>query len=49
LLKPKTAAPAPVPAAPGPASIQSGRGQGKHVFVTLNGQRHDVLVETLEN
>ena len=28
--------------------LQQGNGRGKHLFVTLNGQRHDVLVETLE-
>jgi oxaloacetate decarboxylase alpha subunit/pyruvate carboxylase subunit B len=55
LLKPKVAAvpsasaaasSAPVAASPTPA--HQGNGRGKHLFVTLNGQRHDVLVETLE-
>jgi hypothetical protein len=41
-----TVAPAPVAASPVP--IQNGNGRGKHLFVTLNGQRHDVVVETLE-
>ena len=49
LLKPKPAEAAPVPAAVPPlAPIQPSDGRGKHLFVTLNGQRHDVLVETLE-
>jgi oxaloacetate decarboxylase alpha subunit/pyruvate carboxylase subunit B len=48
------AAPAPAPAAPAPAPAAvtathaSGNGNGKHLFVTVNGQRHDVMVETLE-
>jgi oxaloacetate decarboxylase alpha subunit/pyruvate carboxylase subunit B len=54
LYKPKAAAPA---AAPAPAATVSSpsaparqsNGAGKHLFVTLNGQRHDVLVETLES
>ncbi len=55
---PATPAPAPAPAAaPAPATAaapsftatQNGGGRGKHLYVTLNGQRHDVLVETLEN
>jgi oxaloacetate decarboxylase alpha subunit/pyruvate carboxylase subunit B len=48
LFKPKPAAASPVQAAASPAPIQQGNGRGKHLFVTLNGQRHDVLVETLE-
>jgi oxaloacetate decarboxylase alpha subunit/pyruvate carboxylase subunit B len=48
LFKPKAAAPSPAPAAAAPAPIPQGNGRGKHLFVTLNGQRHDVLVETLE-
>jgi pyruvate/oxaloacetate carboxyltransferase len=50
LFKPKAAvagAP-PVPVAPSPTPVQHSNGHGKHLFVTLNGQRHDVLVETLE-
>jgi oxaloacetate decarboxylase alpha subunit/pyruvate carboxylase subunit B len=51
LYKPKEAAPAPVaaavPAAAAPA--RQTNGNGKHLFVTLNGRRHDVLVETLDN
>jgi oxaloacetate decarboxylase alpha subunit/pyruvate carboxylase subunit B len=60
LLKPQPAAPAasPVPAAlvasPAPPAAQPApalraNGRGKRLFVTLNGQRHDVLVETLDN
>jgi len=48
LFKPKAAAPSPAPAAAAPTPIPQGDGRGKHLFVTLNGQRHDVLVETLE-
>ena len=48
LFKPKAAAPSPAPAATAPAPIPQGNGRGKHLFVTLNGQRHDVRVETLE-
>jgi oxaloacetate decarboxylase alpha subunit/pyruvate carboxylase subunit B len=52
LLKPK-AVPAtpPVPTpTPTPAATTTVRanGQGKHLFVTVNGKRHDVTVETLE-
>jgi len=51
LLKPKpaapAAAPAPVPAA-APAAVARSNGRGKQLFVTLDGRRHDVLVETLE-
>jgi oxaloacetate decarboxylase alpha subunit/pyruvate carboxylase subunit B len=58
LLKPKApaaptapAAAAQAPAVAGPvapaAPIPPGTGLGKHLFVTVNGQRHDVLVETL--
>jgi oxaloacetate decarboxylase alpha subunit/pyruvate carboxylase subunit B len=57
LCKPKAAAPAPAPASaagttpavPAPAPVRPSNGAGKHLFVTLNGQRHDVLVETLES
>ncbi len=60
LLKPQPAAPAasPAPAAPvaspapapaPPAPALRGNGRGKRLFVTLNGQRHDVLVESLDN
>jgi hypothetical protein len=49
LFKPKSAAAAtPTPVSASPAPVQQGNGRGKHLFVTLNGQRHDVLVETLE-
>jgi pyruvate/oxaloacetate carboxyltransferase len=50
LFKPKTASAAvpPAPVAASPVPIQNGNGRGKHLFVTLNGQRHDVVVETLE-
>jgi oxaloacetate decarboxylase alpha subunit/pyruvate carboxylase subunit B len=52
LFKPKTAAPAAAPvAAPATAAAapaQQSNGKGKHLFVTLQGRRHDVLVETLE-
>ena len=56
LLKPKTVpaaarrAAAP-PANPVPASATTVRasGPGRHLFVTVNGPRHDVTVETLES
>lgn len=57
LLKPKAAvpaAPAPAVAAPTPVakstatSTARSAGPGSHLFVTVNGQRHDVTVETLE-
>jgi oxaloacetate decarboxylase alpha subunit/pyruvate carboxylase subunit B len=52
LFKPKAAAPAsapaPAPAAAASAPVSQSRGSGKHMFVTLNGQRHDVMVETVE-
>ncbi|MGA2174832.1 MAG: pyruvate carboxylase subunit B [Verrucomicrobiota bacterium] len=48
LLKPKAAPASPAPSLDRPAPIAQGNGQGKHLFVTLNGRRHDVLVETLE-
>ncbi len=55
LLKPKTAAAPPPPAtastaAPAVAAATTARasGPGKHLFVTVNGTRHDVTVETLE-
>jgi len=44
---PAPAAPAPAPASPTP--VRSGNGNGKYMYVTLNGRRHEVLVETLEN
>jgi oxaloacetate decarboxylase alpha subunit/pyruvate carboxylase subunit B len=58
LIKPKAAAPAaptpvvpakPAVTAPAPV-IANGRsnGHGRHLFVTVDGQRHDVTVETLE-
>jgi hypothetical protein len=43
LVKPKPTPP-PAPAAP----PRPANGKGKQLFVTLNGRRHDVLVETLE-
>jgi oxaloacetate decarboxylase alpha subunit/pyruvate carboxylase subunit B len=48
LLKPK-AGPPPVPAQP-PAALaaRAAAGNGRHLFVTVNGTRHDVTVETLE-
>ncbi len=53
LLKPRQA-PASVapqtPTAHAPAaSMARSNGQGKHLFVTVNGRRHDVTVETFEN
>jgi len=48
LFKPKAAVPSPAPAAAAPVPIRQSSGPGEHLFVTLNGQRHDVLVETLE-
>ncbi len=45
------AAPAATPAAPAttaPATPARANGQGRHLFVTVNGKRHDVTVETLE-
>jgi oxaloacetate decarboxylase alpha subunit/pyruvate carboxylase subunit B len=48
LFKAKMAAAHPAPAAAAPAPIHQGNGRGKRMFVTLNGQRHDVLIETLE-
>jgi oxaloacetate decarboxylase alpha subunit/pyruvate carboxylase subunit B len=41
-------APAPAPISAAPPAIH-GNSHGKHLFVTVNGQRHDVIVETLEN
>jgi oxaloacetate decarboxylase alpha subunit/pyruvate carboxylase subunit B len=56
LIKPKAASsPSAKPAAPGPASpppaipTQPNTGNGKRLFVTVNGCRHDVTVETLED
>jgi oxaloacetate decarboxylase alpha subunit/pyruvate carboxylase subunit B len=57
LYKPKAAPPAAASApaasaataASNPAPARQSNGAGKHLFVTLNGQRHDVLVETLES
>lgn len=43
LLKPKTRDPAVAP-----APVVQSKSQGRHLVVTLNGQRHEVLVETLE-
>jgi oxaloacetate decarboxylase alpha subunit/pyruvate carboxylase subunit B len=53
LLKPKAvpaAPPAPTSPAPAPSAPTTvrGSGPGKHLFVTVNGTRHDVTVETLE-
>jgi oxaloacetate decarboxylase alpha subunit/pyruvate carboxylase subunit B len=55
LLKPKAAATPSAPAtgstaAPAAATTATARanGPGKHIFVTVNGKRHDVTVETLE-
>lgn len=48
LLKPTKDGSVASMAAVAPVSIVKGNGQGKHLVVTLNGQRHDVLVETLE-
>jgi pyruvate/oxaloacetate carboxyltransferase len=42
---PATAASA-APASP-PTTVRA-NGQGRHLFVTVNGKRHDVVVETLE-
>jgi oxaloacetate decarboxylase alpha subunit/pyruvate carboxylase subunit B len=48
LLKPKAvAAPAAAPAARS-ATASRDSGAGKRLFITVNGTRHDVLVETLE-
>jgi len=53
LLRPKTvpaAPPAPTPPAPAklaPAPLRASS-PGKHLFVTVNGTRHDVTVQTLE-
>jgi oxaloacetate decarboxylase alpha subunit/pyruvate carboxylase subunit B len=47
LLKPKPA-PSKAPAAAAPPPARKSTGPGKQLFVTLNGRRHDVLVETLE-
>ena len=59
LLKPKTvttsapplspAASAPTPAATAIPTARGNGGHGKHLFVTINGRRHDVTVETFEN
>jgi oxaloacetate decarboxylase alpha subunit/pyruvate carboxylase subunit B len=46
LCKPKAVVPAPAVVNSSP--VHETNGQGKHLYVTLNGQRHDVLVETLE-
>jgi oxaloacetate decarboxylase alpha subunit/pyruvate carboxylase subunit B len=46
LLKPKPAAPPPSAQVPNPARPSAAN--GKHLFVTVNGQRHDVVVENLE-
>ena len=52
LFKPKTAPAPAAPAAPGaasPAPAAPGNGKGRHLFITLDGRRHDVVVETLES
>jgi hypothetical protein len=51
MFKPKTAAPASpaAPSAASPAPASPGNGKGRRLFVTLDGRRHDVLVETLES
>jgi len=49
LFKPKAAVAAPGPAPASPAPSRPGNGQGTHLYVTLNGRRHDVQVETLES
>jgi len=52
LFKPKVAAAVPATAKPAVApTVPAARanGNGKHLFVTVNGQRHEVTVETLEN
>jgi oxaloacetate decarboxylase alpha subunit/pyruvate carboxylase subunit B len=48
LLKPKPSGPVLAKKTIAPTPVIQGNGQGKHLVVTLNGQRHDVLVETLE-
>jgi oxaloacetate decarboxylase alpha subunit/pyruvate carboxylase subunit B len=45
LLKPKPAAAAPPPVPPDPAAS----GKGRKLFVTLQGRRHEVMVETVDN
>ena len=57
LLKPKPAAPAPATPVPAPAApvsvattsapVRPVSGNGQRLFVTVNGKRHDVTVETL--
>lgn len=47
LLKPKAAPAAQPPPAP-VAMTAHANGPGSHLFVTVNGKRHDVTVETLE-
>ena len=50
LLKPKAVPAAPPVPTPTPSTTTTVRanGPGKHLFVTVNGKRHDVTVETLE-
>jgi pyruvate carboxylase subunit B len=47
LLKPKPAAAAAPPPTAAPV-VRATNGSGKQLFVTVNGRRHDVLVESLE-
>ena len=47
LLKPKPAVPAPVAPVPSVAQAPASNGHGKRMFVTVNGKRHDVSVETV--
>jgi oxaloacetate decarboxylase alpha subunit/pyruvate carboxylase subunit B len=48
LLKPKAVPAAPPAPTPPAAATVRASGRGKHLFVTVNGTRHDVTVETLE-
>jgi oxaloacetate decarboxylase alpha subunit/pyruvate carboxylase subunit B len=48
LFKPKPAATSSAPVAAALSAVLPGNGKGKHLFVTVGGKRHDVLVETLE-
>lgn len=47
LLKPKAAKAAASPA-PAAAGVRPVNGHGRRMFVTVNGKRHDVMIETLE-
>jgi pyruvate carboxylase subunit B len=40
-------APAPAPATPAAPAVRPSSGGGQRLFVTINGQRHDVLVESI--